>query len=121
MSSHLAQPLNPLKRLYLVTVSSDHLVWSSSAAEAEDFVLSLPLDQVDPKDWYGTTKLSRHEPAAGTTYDPNNLETQPAYDVAGMFDYVPVLVTDDADIDLDLTVARAIELDRLAHALSCAA
>ena len=69
MSSHLAQPLNPLKRLYLVTVSSDHLVWSSSAAEAEDFVLSLPLDQVDPKDWYGTTKLSRHEPAAGTTYD----------------------------------------------------
>ena len=38
-----------------------------------------------------------------------------------MFDYVPVLVTDDADVDLDLTVARAIELDRLAHALSCAA
>ena len=121
MSSHLAQPLNTTKRLYLVTVSSDHLVWSSSAAEAQDFVLSLPLDQVDPEDWYGTTKLSRHEPAAGTTYDPNNLDTQPAYDVAGMFDYVPVLVTDDADVDLDLTVARAIELDRLAHALSCAA
>ena len=117
-----------VKRLYLVTVSSDHLVWAPSAAEAQDYLLSLPMGEVDAADWYGTTKLSRHEPtpeqqrliARQIDVDPRNLEGCVAYDVAGMYAHAPVLVTDDADVDLDLTVERAIDLDRLAHSLSLA-
>lgn len=119
---------NQVKRLYLVTVSSDHLVWAPSAAEAQDYILSLPMDLVDPADWYGTTKLSRHEPTPderriiAKEVDVNlaDLEGCVAYDVAGMYAHAPVLVTDDEDVDLDLTVERAIDLDRLAHSLSLA-
>jgi hypothetical protein len=126
-----------IKRLYLVTVSSDHLVWAPSAAEAQDYLLSLPMGLVEQGDWYGTTKLSRHEPTPDerrtiakqidldacdlkdqAAYDLADLEGCVAYDVAGMYAHAPILVTDDADVDLDLTVERAIDLDRLAHSLS---
>ena len=117
---------NQIKRLYLVTVSSDHLVWAPSAAEAQDYLLSLPMGLVEQGDWYGTTKLSRHEPtpderrtiAKEVDLDLADLEGCVAYDVAGMYAHAPVLVSDDADVDLDLTVERAIDLDRLAHSLS---
>jgi hypothetical protein len=111
-----------VKRLYLVTVSSDHLVWAPSAAEAQDYLLSLPMHLVDPADWYGTTKLSRHDPkpSAPEGQAAYDLDGCVAYDVAGMFAHAPVLVTDDEDVDLDLTVERAIDLDRLAHSLSLA-
>lgn len=101
-----------VKRLYVVTVSCDFLVWSTSAKEASDFLLSLPMDLVEPTDWYAVSKLSRND-----TPERNGDVT---YDTLGFFPHLPVLVTDDADVDLDLTVERAVELDRLAHALGCA-
>jgi hypothetical protein len=107
-----------IKRLYVVSICIDHVVWSSSAAEASEYALSLPVEFNDPRDWYATTKLSRTEPDPSSTYSPSDLESQVAYDVAGLHSYIPVLITDDADIDLDLTVERAIELDRLNHTLS---
>lgn len=104
---------SPIKRLYVVTISCDFLIWSSSAEEASDFLLSLPMELVSPEDWYTTTKLSRND-----TPERNG---DTAYDTLGFFPSCPVLVTDDADVDLDLSVERAVELDRLAHALGCAA
>jgi hypothetical protein len=99
-----------IKRLYVVTVCCDFLVWSTSAKEASDFLLSLPMDLVEPNDWYAITKLSRNPIP--------DLKGETSYDTLGFFPTIPVLVTDDADVDLDLTVERAIELDRLAHALT---
>lgn len=109
---------NAVKRLYVVSVCIDHVVWSSSAAEASEYALTLPVECTDPNDWYATTKLSRTEPDPCVHRATSDLESQVAYDVAGLHSYIPVLVTDEADIDLDLTVERAIELDRLNHALS---
>ena len=93
--------LDPTYRLFAVTVSTECLVYASSA----DTACTIAKEQYlqDDPDWSATARLSRVSSAT-----PGH---EPRYTTLGWFDDTPVY-TDLTSTNHQITVAEAVALDR---------